>query len=70
MMGYSYTGAQPCSMCKENSTDLSMKCMSMIDCLATNYPCTGNCYNSCLNANGDAVVGGCANALLTAASCQ
>jgi hypothetical protein len=56
-------------MCKENSTDLSKNCMSMIDCLEAAYPCTGNCYNGCQNVNGDAVVGGCVSALLTAASC-
>ena len=72
-MSYSYTGAPACSACKENSQDLSMKCMAMIDCLESKYPCTkatnpNNCYTNCLNtAQGDMSVDTCANALVTAA---
>src|SRR5206468_2457989 len=31
VMGYAYSPAQPCSVCKDNQTDLSAKCMMMID---------------------------------------
>jgi hypothetical protein len=73
MMSYSYPGAPACSMCKENGNDVSKKCMDMIDCLESKYPCTkatnpNNCYTNCLNtAQGDSIVDGCANALVSAA---
>jgi hypothetical protein len=57
-------------MCKDNSTDLSAKCMAMVDCLEMSYPCiTGNCLTNCLNmAGGSGVVSTCVN-MLTAAAC-
>ena len=39
-------------MCKDNTTDLSTKCMAMIDCIEKSYPCTGNCQTNCLNMSG------------------
>jgi hypothetical protein len=70
MMNYSYPGANPCSMCKENTVDWSTACMTMIDCMAAMYPCTGNCETNCLNAShGDSTVATCADAL-KAAACQ
>ncbi|HXJ21503.1 MAG TPA: hypothetical protein VMT03_14845 [Polyangia bacterium] len=67
-MGYAFSPAAPCSMCKDNSTDLSAKCESMIDCMEKSYPCTGNCETNCLNmAGGSGVVSTCVNALVGAA---
>ena len=67
-MGYAYTGAPPCSMCKDNTTDLSTKCMAMIDCIEKSYPCTGNCQTNCLNmSGGSGVLSTCVNALVSAA---
>jgi len=44
-------------MCKDNQTSLATKCEAMIDCMATKYPCTGNCATECLNmAGGSAAV--------------
>jgi len=67
-MGYAFSPAAPCSMCKDNTTDLSTKCASMIDCMEKAYPCTGNCETNCLNmVGGSGVLSTCVNALVTAA---
>ncbi|HVV16971.1 MAG TPA: hypothetical protein VHH90_07180, partial [Polyangia bacterium] len=67
-MGYAYPGAAPCSMCKDNTADLSTKCMSMIDCMEKSYPCAGNCETNCLNmSGGSGVLSTCVNALVAAA---
>jgi hypothetical protein len=67
-MGYAYPGAPACSMCKDNTTDLSTKCMSMIDCVEKSYPCSGNCQTNCLNmVGGSGVLSTCVNALVSAA---
>jgi hypothetical protein len=69
--GYSATGAQPCSMCKNNQTDESSKCEKTIDCEDAAYPCDGNCKLNCQNGQGDdSVVTGCVTSLLAAASCS
>jgi hypothetical protein len=71
LSGYSATGAQPCSMCKNNQTDESAKCEKTIDCEDAAYPCDSNCKLNCQNSQGDdSVVTGCVNSLLTAASCS
>jgi hypothetical protein len=72
LAGYSATGAQPCSACKENGADKSVACKAVIDCLDTKYPCgsANNCALQCNNSGGaDSVVSVCVNALLTAGSC-
>jgi len=67
-MGYAYSPAPPCSMCKDNTTSLATKCEAMIDCIAKSYPCTGNCEINCLNmSGGSGVLSTCVNALVTAA---
>ncbi len=67
-MGYAYSPAAPCSMCKDNTTDLSIKCEAMIDCMEKAYPCTSNCETNCLNmVGGSGVLSTCVNALVTAA---
>ena len=70
--GYSAGSAPPCSACKENSSDKSMNCENVIDCLATHYPCgsANNCALGCNNAGAaDGVVTQCVNAILTAGNC-
>ncbi|MFL5305889.1 MAG: hypothetical protein ACJ8F1_11790, partial [Polyangia bacterium] len=67
-MGYAYPGAPACSMCKDNTTDLSTKCMDMVDCLEKGYPCAGNCQTNCLNmSGGSGVLSTCVNALVKVA---
>ncbi|HSS37869.1 MAG TPA: hypothetical protein VLT58_03795, partial [Polyangia bacterium] len=67
-MGYAYPGAPACSMCKDNTADLSTKCTTMIDCIAKSYPCTGNCETNCLNmSGGSGVLSTCVNTLVAAA---
>jgi hypothetical protein len=62
--GYSFTGAEPCSACKENGADESVKCEMLIDCEDSAYPCTGNCQINCQNmAGADSAVLGCASSL-------
>ncbi len=69
--GYSATGAQPCSMCKNNQTDESSKCEKTIDCEDAAYPCDSNCKLNCQNSQGDdSIVTGCVTSLLAAASCS
>jgi hypothetical protein len=69
--GYASPPAMPCSACLENGMSRETQCKAMLDCLDTNYPCTGNCYTGCRNTNG---VSGpseaCVMALLSAASCM
>ena len=55
-------------MCADNGTSLETKCKTMIDCLDTNYPCSGNCQTNCLNmVGGSGVLSTCVNALTSAA---
>jgi hypothetical protein len=52
----------------DNQVSVEAKCVMLIDCLETNYPCTGNCHAQCRNTVGaNAVVDVCATALITAA---
>ena len=66
--GYAYTGVAACSACSENGNSVEQKCKDMIDCVSTNYPCSGNCHSTCLNsAQGDGVVDTCVTNLVTTA---
>jgi hypothetical protein len=69
MVSAGYTsGSLACSTCSENGDSLEAKCKSMIDCVATNWPCTGNCHSNCLNtAQGDGVVDTCVTDLVRTA---
>ena len=68
--GYSFGTTPPCSACVENGTSRATQCTAIIDCLQTNYPCTGNCTNQCNNtAKASGVAISCANAITTAAAC-
>ncbi len=67
-MGYAYPGAAPCSECKDNQISMESKCTMTIDCLETNYPCSGNCFTTCINMVGaNTVVATCVSALTSAA---
>ena len=69
LQGSNYAiGALSCATCSENMMSRAVPCMSMIDCLAPIWPCTGNCITNCLNvAIGSSVVSACVQALTTAA---
>jgi hypothetical protein len=68
--GYVFGTVAPCSQCKDNSVDLAGTCRSMIDCLASAWPCTGDCWTNCRNSvGGSGVVDICASNL-TNAACQ
>jgi hypothetical protein len=68
--GYVFGTVPACSQCKDNNVELVDVCKGMIDCLAPKWPCTGNCWNECLNTvGGSGVVSGCVTAL-TNAACQ
>jgi hypothetical protein len=65
--GYAFPPADPCSACKDNGISLQTKCEGMIDCLASMWPCTGNCHTQCLNTvGGSGVLDACVSALTTA----
>lgn len=65
--GYS-SGSAMCSSCRDNSTPLADKCMAMVDCMASQWPCSGNCETNCLNmVAGSGIVANCVDALVTAA---
>ena len=51
MNGYS-SGTASCTGCLDHTTSIGPLCMMMIDCLGTNYPCTGSCYLMCFNKVG------------------
>jgi hypothetical protein len=66
--GYVFGAVPACSQCKDNNVELVDVCKGMIDCLAPKWPCTGNCWNECLNTvGGSGVVSGCVTALTNAA---
>jgi hypothetical protein len=67
--GYAFGTVPACSACNASGSSRESGCKTMIDCLASHWPCEGNCWNECLNTAGDAVVGACATAL-TNAACQ
>jgi hypothetical protein len=69
--GYSFAGAQACSLCKANDSDILSpdKCTAMIDCVETNWPAcaSGSCHLDCLhNVSGDGVVDTCVTNLVHA----
>jgi hypothetical protein len=65
--GYAYSGAQPCSACIDSGVDRSGACEALIDCLDSNYPCSGNCVLSCdTTAGATAVVKQCVENLYNA----
>lgn len=62
--GYSYPGAPPCSLCRENNVSMTAKCRAMIDCLALKWPFTPDQRSDCLNENSSsASVDACVRAL-------
>jgi hypothetical protein len=68
--GYAFPPANPCSACQENSESKETACIAMIDCLATNHPCTdaNNCWTNCRNkAMASSVSERCASDLKKAA---
>jgi hypothetical protein len=68
--GYSYGSVAPCSQCFDNSVNLSVACKGMIDCVASSWPCTGNCWTDCRDSvGGSGVVDTCVSNL-TNAACQ
>jgi hypothetical protein len=69
LMGYSHAGAMPCSACVENSISREALCKQMLDCLESNYPCTGGCYLNCRNMGISGPTEQCVIALMTAATC-
>jgi len=70
--GYSEPSVDPCSACHDNETKLADKCMAMIDCLETVWPCaaSANCWTECRNkAGGSGILETCVHNL-TAAACM
>ena len=66
--GYSCGAAKSCSQCMDNSTSLEDKCKTMVNCLQGQWPCSGNCWQECLNkSGGSGVLDTCVKALQTAA---
>jgi hypothetical protein len=67
--GYAFGSVAPCSQCKDtNDVSLALDCTGMIDCLASNWPCTGNCWTECHNlVAGGQPVADCVTALTNAA---
>jgi hypothetical protein len=67
MDGYAHPGAQPCAACTDNTVNRSAVCRTVIDCLASAYPCIGNCETNCQNnAGATTVVEACVDALVSA----
>jgi len=66
--GYAYGTAPGCSACNDNGMSLEAKCQAVIDCMAPQWPCTGNCATQCYNmASASGPVMTCVSALTTAA---
>jgi len=66
--GYSAGTAAPCSACNDNGKSLETECEAVIDCVAPQWPCTGNCLTQCYNMSGaSGPVMSCVSALTTAA---
>jgi len=66
--GYSAGTAPPCSACKDNGKSLQTECEAVIDCVAPQWPCSGNCLTQCYNmAGASGPVMACVSALTMAA---
>jgi hypothetical protein len=66
--GYTAGTAAPCSACNDNGKSLETQCEAVIDCLAPQWPCSGNCLTQCYNmAGASGPVMSCVTALTTAA---
>lgn len=65
---YGYGTAPGCSACNDNGKSLETQCQAVIDCLAPQWPCSGNCLTQCYNTAGaSGPVMACVSALTTAA---